>query len=347
MWRIFTNRDTTNYGTSIHVSWKSRHNGDARFEINRLMAYYRERNFRVNNSNLLVRLIRSVSPGTHVNFATFIDKVEDVIPMFLRKYNITSPYTRGEEIEGNLYCHYEMPINLLTVKDTWKELRPLRAMKISTFRLIPQHPGREKDEGTVYLLDIRALLIQYYFWAIKRTQEQKTTDPSFFVFQYPLNSIIMDKFDLTMLELYLTNMEITLSKNARHPLLININTTEVERTLTQAIRYTYGKAYYIQRQMQMVPMAGFETSYDFFVIPKQFINNNNIGVWFYIYADVVYRLTKVLNIKKTRLLNSSLRTDVHLTIRLLRGGRVFSGPSLGSKLEQVMELYKNIKEIYY
>ncbi len=282
MVELFYSTPQPNIGNIYPIIWDTMKR-DFLSDYRNVISYYRNKETKVSNTNPLVKLIKGFNIDFDSDIFSFIYEVNnnkkyksDIISAsnLVRKGRLLN----GVEFGGEdlLFLQVEQEIDLSTVEDNWKDLEPLRYVRTTNINLDFVHPTKHSNIDLVIIeIDILSLMIQFYYWREERLKEGSNSDPTIFIFQYPMTNMISSLHDFSILS-YSINIEfigLTYMKHT-HPFTIRDQSSKVERVLKKIIRRNENHRVSYEKYFDQVPTV-FKDSLKVISLTNRFVNVNN------------------------------------------------------------------------
>lgn len=180
-------------------------------DLSKLKSYYRYNNHKVNNDHILNRLITILEPSGELNIFDYLRYVESSAKYLAKQFNITSNIHNGG-IQDNLIMgigskeillYKESDIDIMDFENIWETLSPLRLIYSSNTDLNFRIPDKDSvysdiPELNIITIDIVSLMMQYYYWKIKRIDAGFSTNPSIFATQIVLPNMLDNILDMAI-----------------------------------------------------------------------------------------------------------------------------------------------------
>lgn len=157
--------------------------------------YYNNYEGKVNNSDVLVRIIKMATPEPGLPTTELMSRIDDYYPEVLRHFTIISSLSLGAE----KYTYFDSRLVEDYFSITKKNYMQTNVMKVIETNDLDDAISLDHIEsvpdGDIICIDIKALLVSYYRWATVRRLYEYDTDPSKFVFQVVYTNAVFSRFE--------------------------------------------------------------------------------------------------------------------------------------------------------
>ena len=227
MLKLFTgHKDETQYGIRTDsrlntIKKKYKH------DLDKTLNYFLHKESASKSNHFLARILKHGYKDIKSDVWEYDRQVSENIPSLIKLFKITSNYTVGDvfdsEILGEnskeLFLAVDSQLDDYYIKKNWRTVRPLKILDHEMIDFTLSVPNHTTDfvvpTFTKFSLDLRLLFIQYKFWAEDRGFMDMDTDPSYFINQVVLPSLISDVFDISIINYieYLLDIEFRIERD--------------------------------------------------------------------------------------------------------------------------------------
>lgn len=178
-------------------------------EITKIIEYHGNRVRAVNNSHLLVRLIKLLSPFKfNMDFFDYFKYVDSNAKYYTKQLGIVSNINNGLVLENIFYKNnsYEVLLysnrtfDIFDMEYNWDNYFPIRVIYTSEreydFHLLDGSKMKLEPDLTVLEINIPMLMLQYKQWALEKDREGNSTSPAIFLCQVVFPSILVTMIDM-------------------------------------------------------------------------------------------------------------------------------------------------------
>ena len=217
-------------------------------ELNSIINYYHDRNAKVKNNHMLVRLLTTVSPNYNNDIFDYIGTLDSNAIYVSKNFNIVSNINAGEVMDSiifgdnskEVFVYSENELDLMELDNTWKDLEPLKLIVSEiddTSFILPSNDYDFLYETlNVFLLDVRMLAIQYKYWALERIKNDFDTDPATFIYRYVLPNSMRSILDIAIMNKLVNTVKDDeyITSRFKHP----FNTLDLDKILKRILNNT-------------------------------------------------------------------------------------------------------------
>lgn len=200
------------YGRKLYPKWDwiKRSYVDS---IDNLVSWYNSKSYAVNNSHVLVQIIKSLFPGSYnTNLIDYFKDVDTNARYTARLFKLVNNISNGEFYSDLFYhsnsyeliCHVDQEYDLIEVDRNYAVYSPLRVVYTEEtaldFHLLTGTKTKPTPQLTVLELDISLMMVMYRAWARRRIKFNLGADPRVFV-----GTIVIPNAIKTMVDLVIFN----------------------------------------------------------------------------------------------------------------------------------------------
>ena len=217
---VFYKKDSINYPTHTPSIFRVL---ESNFNINILKHknYYYEKEGLVNNSNTLVKMIKTFDVDVEQSIWEYIPGVDNRLESVCRLNNVVTNTFRGGVIKKPLsdgvevYQNVSMELDIFNMENTWKETTVTKVVYTDTLNITTPHLSiKDSNDGPLVIdIDFIAMLVQFKHWALERKSLGKDVDPRVFVYQILMTNLVEDMLNWAILNMVLTGNKIEYKNN--------------------------------------------------------------------------------------------------------------------------------------
>lgn len=287
--------------------------------INRVMNYFRDGHYFVDNDHLLVRLLKTLPPPTGEDIRRWYYQAQDLSEGLAGQFNIINAQNGKARIEQNLFLggiaeilvEVSRPITMnLNVKD-WLDTDAIIVLThpYTDLRVRPLD-GKEfqrpiMGDYAVIGIDIALLYVQYHLWRQKVAPEiyKEGHQPSIhkWVYQYPLNNAIRSYLDISLFNRYICfykGIEPTKpNERAKIPTSYVDFTEKLDECLKVQIGLMQKKQQSYPQLLANLPMLIKSNAFELFKLDRFYYSRQLRWVYFAARADVIKFLLEASDMK--------------------------------------------------
>jgi hypothetical protein len=272
-------------GISIDPTWRYVRSGLLR-NVQQTINYYRNKNFSVRNSHLLVRLLNSSETTIGGEIGLFYNQAQAKALRLASIFDLTTSVSRGSVHEGVFFGKgskeiimvsddYRDPIEL---EANWKNIQAIRFLdhpKSDTSLLLANGKAYSTEEGiTVVDINLPALLVQYRCWRKEQKIQDELGFPTetngMFVHKYVLPNMLYSQLEIAIFN-RINNYALGAPMGEplyRHAFELISYTSKLDTVLKTAIKYLRNKDLDFYAMMRYVPMTSHENLLDIAYLPE-------------------------------------------------------------------------------
>lgn len=282
MYDIFINRFDTNVLPMMGAHFETTKRVYRR-ELDKLIAYYRDRTFMLPNQHLLCRILETGTPPLDYEPERFSLAASARSPFIARSFQLTSESSFGKHHDGVFYgdgsseiiLSIEDPFSISDALENWEDIKCIRVIEHAISDLgmmIPNGRRNSVDTGlAVFTLDLPKLFFQYRCWQLDQRKRfpDSQLGKSHFVFKYILPQILESQLDIAIRN-RLINMFYGIPMGAplrRHAISISDYTDKVDDCLRRLLPRLKNAKMLYQTAMVHIPSVSARDGYDALMIP--------------------------------------------------------------------------------
>jgi len=276
MFRYFTTAsDDTEYPIKKYFEWNLIKTM-AGEQIEKAKDYYRNREYSYPNNNPIIRLLKMMLRDPNaMDIFEYMDYVDNAIPYLTKQFLLVDSHSQGKVLTNVLmsgssnetFIVVDNTTDLLGAADNWKELESIRVISSDItdvnypvlFDYYKYSPGL-----TMFEIDLRAIAVQYYYWAKTRVYGDLAININVFFPMVVIPNILNSLMDIAIWNRYksiASGMTIVDNDNKKPIALIDY-TTGIDDVLSKVAKHLDGNSYYVTQLLRSVPMITSDSAYD-------------------------------------------------------------------------------------
>lgn len=302
-------------------------------EIKKVKEYYRYRNGKVKNNNMLVRLITTAAPNYHKDIFDYMRLVEDSAIYHSKTFDIVSKLSKGSILDNvifgynsqEIFIYDEQDLDLITAESNWEDLQAIKVISYhgtDTSLVMPsEYTSFDISKLTIFKIDIRILLLQYKMWSLNRIVSNFSTDPAEFIYSIVYPSMINDILDISIINrlIHLNNDDEMKPNNNRHPFHILDYNNKIDKILKDVLKEIKHTNKPYSNIMKNIPLLTSKHMYEF-VFDNDIGNRQNKWALFISKLDYITFLLEISDIKTLKR-NKDTINDLKIIIKYLTRDR--------------------------
>ena len=311
----------------------------------RVMNYHRDSSRAVNNSDFIIKLIKLVNANVNLSMFDYLSVVEARYKYAEKTMGIISHMSFGrivEILDGDaVVLSIDRDEDVLSYKDNWETLAPIRPFSTDTVDVSLPHPTRMNTGFTGYTIDTRALLMMWWWYCKGKSAPQI----AYFVYRYVYNNMIPYYLDHAIVNLFL-GTEPKEFKNT-NPIHVIDQTRKIQRYLKPLIKKTKGKKLFYEELMLNLRLVKSKDMFELFAIPMSVFTRQSRHGIFYLYKNVTLSIMLFLGDRGIRR-NLRVMTDLFLFTQRMLNRKDITAIDYGlyeeditATLELIYEISKN------
>ncbi len=298
-------------------------------EIKNTIEYYNFRNGKVNNNNMLVRLITTTMPDYNLDIFDYISKLDNDAIYYSKNFDIVSKLSKGSILNSvifgdnskELFIYKEDTFDIMEAEDNWKQLRPIRTKRFEGTDTSLVMPSNKIDFDyptlSIFNIDVRMLLVQYKYWSLNRIKNDFSTDPAHFIYSYVFPSMIEDILDLSIVNrlININNGITNKSNNNKHPFnILDMNNT-IDKILTNTLKYIKFENKEYSNILSNIHLITADTLYDLVLSSDIGNKQNKYALWLCNIPYIIFLLD--ISDKHTYKRNKDVYNDILILLKQL------------------------------
>ena len=183
-------------------------------ELFKVIRYYHQSSFTINNDHILVRLIKTIDIDYTLNDIDFIEKIDDNLNTISRYFKFSSSYSKGEWINDTYFYGDNSSLLIMSYSSTdeyfnkvidnslkWKLLTPVYPLDHPNldFSFYPPDGSFKRNINTYSVVNINILsLMLMYKYFIKERGDLDDKSIRLFVKNFVLPAMLKNHIDLVL-----------------------------------------------------------------------------------------------------------------------------------------------------
>jgi len=249
--------------------------------------YYKDRETNVRNHNFFVRLIKQLLSDVTQEETSYLEEVDRQLRSIVRMFKITSEYSKGEPILslfGDTVMLFEK--SFLNPFDVTEDINVMKCVYSSSTDLGMNHPSKIENGHYMFMLDIRALMIQYKRWSLERLEVGDHNLPTLFVYQVLYTNVIKDLFDFALVNRFFDAMGEIEDSDPKHPFHIRDYDKRVDKAFDDLFeKLAFTNRYYTE-VFSWIPTCFSDNALTLLKRPV-YDDNNNTKIFTYLSNSII------------------------------------------------------------
>jgi len=294
-----------------------------------LKTYYFGSNYHVKRPNIFINLLNMFSFSDNDRIEDVLEYIDANAIYYSRQVGFVNIGSRGEVLKGNIIPNtkeimfYTSFIDLLEINENnYTEFRPIKCIYNTFDYIMLTHPQKfdialPDLDLCMYVVDTKALALQYYYWFKDMLRNEESTDLGKFLYKMPFTNV-MD----SILDISLFNRFISLWDESYVPDFINFNPKSVmdlserlDREYLTLIKKLKAKnKMYVREFLSNIPLT-YGSAYERLKIPMLYFNvKTELIVLASRFKHMVFLLTALQDIDR---LERDLINDLRIKLRYI------------------------------
>jgi len=345
MFNIFSYEDKTNYpitrSPKLDLIYKY-----IKLDQNIVNAYYKNRETRTTNTNLLVRLVKKMSVNISKDQFTYLNLLNINYKYVAKSLNFTSDINRGiihENILGTSCVLYENSfLNPFDAED-YEKYSAIKVLYSTNSDLSMNHPTKIKYGSYVLEVDVIAVMMQYRKWSINRIDKGYGNSPNVFVFQVLYTNMIKDILELSIFNRFFTTV-FSEDSQPQHPFNVRNHDIAINKELDKVSTRLAKKQFRYSEFLKNIPMPFNKDAGELLHYGTLNINRQNRWMMFFARISYIIDIIEFLG-KKNVIRNKDSIINFRLFMRALRYGVILETVDWKGAETSVNIKYKRALEI--
>ena len=217
-----------------------------------LRKYYSNKEYSVDNTNIISRLILTLTPDVNMNIYDYLTQVSASAIFISKQFNIVSNINKGAVLNNiffdkssrEVFLYTEDMVDVDYVANNWRDIVTLKVIYCEendfNFRLpYFQYHNSDSSYDKLYVMtiDIINMMLQYRYWCLDRVANNLSTEPTYFVAKILIPNMLGNMLDISIYNRVINiNYKI---KNTRfknyHPFAITEYSVRIDKVLTKLV----------------------------------------------------------------------------------------------------------------
>jgi len=312
-------------------------------ELDKVKSYYRHREYNYDNSNMLTRLIKTLSRPAVIPVLDYLEYINNDVQYISKQFNITTNLSPGVLhnnvlFRGNsdeIFLYVDNTADPYEMADTWLNYPSIRVIKTDITDV--DYPILFRYEKvslglSIFEIDIKALMLQYYYWSKGRLLENKDISANIFIPTVIIPNITDSLIDYAIWNRYLhiaLDEDILESATFKHPISHIDMTSRIDSVIKDVAKDTLNSSTYITQLLKTIPTMINSDMLSTLRIHKEYFNKQSKWVlWISRLSDIVaiHRTLGKRGYKLNKDLFNSLPYEIKIMLRRESGIEEILGP---------------------
>ena len=325
-------------------------------ELYKIRDYYYNKDNAVDNRHPLSKIITNVAPDINADVVDYLKIVEINAPFLAKQFGIVSNKSAGSIFKNVFYQYNSSEILLLvnndidvfSIENNWRDLKPLRCIYTPNTDLDLHMPNGTKSFDTeslsVFEIDLTMMVLQYKYWALERTRNDKSTNSNVFISTIVLPNTIGSILDLTLFNRYIAiSTGVTIPNfDINYPFNVLDLSRGVDSIYKKIAKDTVDSSIYLEQLLESVPTIYNNNMHEALLINKPFYNKQSEWVLWVSRIKYINNLITILGEKGQRK-NKTEINSLPANIKALERRQTKIDDKLEPEL--LMNFYQDINEI--
>ncbi len=345
MINIFKFKDTLNYplerSAGIDVLYKY-----FRLDYDLINAYYKNREIRIANTNILVRLIKQLDTDINKDIIDYIEYINIDYRYKAKALNLTNDLNKGtifKSLIGETSVIIENSFLNPFECDTYDDLSVIKVLYTDNTDLKMNHPTTIKTGNYVFMLDIVGMMVQYRKWSFDRIKNGTNNSPNIFVSQVLYTNLIKDILEFGIYNRFYTNI-FSEDSVSTHTIAVRDYDNKVNNVLLKLNDKLRSKQLRYTQFLQYIPMPFNKDAYELLFFGNLNTNRQNIWAIFLSRIKIMNEIMEFLGSKNVRR-NRDLIVSYRLFIKEIKFNRIMDSTNWGDLFIYINILYNNSLKI--
>jgi len=317
MFNYFTNNNDADiqYPIKKYFKWnlvKKMYRG----ELEKTKDYYRNREYNFGNSNPLVRLVKTLSRSPDLTALEFLSYIDIDTEYIVKQFDFVSNLSSGKVLDNvlfsgdsrEIFLYVDNAVDPMTFKSDWRTYESIKVVKTDItninypvlFRYDKISPGI-----TVFEIDVKALMLQYYYWVKERLLADRDTAANVFIPTVVVPNIsnsLVDRVIWNRFKLLATGEPID-NYGPKHPISLIDYQTGIDEILLDIADDNLDQSIYMSQLLKTIPAIIENDQYDAMQISKSYYNKQSQwALWVSRLEDIIdlHKMLGVAGYRKNR-----------------------------------------------
>jgi len=284
-------------------------------ELERVGNYHKDSSRSVNNSDIIVRFIKSMNVDTRLSMFDYVKMVDSRVVYIERSAGIISNTSFGKVLNilngDGIILSIDTGIDHTRIKDNWKTIAPLKPFATENTDVSLPHPTKMYPTFTGYTIDSKLLMMMWYWYS----KEVENPQVAYFVYRYLYTNMIPYYLDHAIVNLFLGKEEVEF-KNTNPIYVLNLM-PKLKRYLEPLIRKTKNKKLFYEEVMLNLKLIHCRDMLELYTIKATFFTKQSRHGMFILYKDILQDLIFYLGDRGMRR-NLSVLKDVYIFLERMK-----------------------------
>ena len=300
-------------------------------EIDRVVEYYSNRNSRVRTEHVLSKLIFIVSPDYNLPITEYFRLVDSRAKYVSKQFDISSTINKGELVDvfyngaPELLLYTEYSHNIFSFKDNWKNYNPVRIINTEDtnldYRVFNKELNYYGTDFPVFEIDVITMCLMYKYWALERNLLEKSTHPSYFVYNIIFPNMIRQHMNMINFNRMIGTFynELATSEGIKHPFMLSGYTKHIDAINNMYLRDVHNKPLKIRELISKIPtIDGSNMFFNLFINCPYYNRQNEWVLWISRFRYIIFFL-ELLG-ERGRNNNKDVMNELYINIRYIENG---------------------------
>ena len=282
-------------------------------ELERLKDYYRGREYNYNNNNMLIKLIKTLARDHHLPVLEYLSYVDTDARYVSSQFDIVSNRHSGKVLQNilfegrsnEIFLYTDNAVDPATFEKDWKTYESIRVIKTDIananypllFRYEKYSPG-----VTIFEIDIKALMLQYYYWCNERKMADRDIAANVF-----LPTIVIPNISNSLVDYCIWNRFCAIANNEpiadmpqEHPIHLIDYSKGIDDVLRNVVKDNTNTSIYITQLLRTIPSIIADNAQDALLITNSYYNKQSKWVLLLSRLDDIITLHKLVGERGAR-----------------------------------------------
>jgi len=318
------------YPTKKYFKWNLVKKMYAR-ELNRVKDYYRNREYNYDNNNMFIKLIKTLARDNTLPVLDYLEYINTDAKYAISRFGFVSNRSHGSVMDNVLleresseaFLYIDNAIDILDMETGWRDYESIRVISSDiTDIYYPTLFKYTRPAGriTIYEVDIKAIMLQYYYWSKERKALDRDTSANVFfptVVIPNISNSIIDQAIWNRFKSFVIDEPMVISR-MRHPIALIDYTKGIDSVLLDIIKDVRDTSIPVSQLLKTIPNITNSDTYHTLQITKSYYNKQSKWIlWVARLNDIViiHKLLGDRGYKLNRALFNSLPYELKLMNR--------------------------------
>ena len=340
------------HGISRSPSWDNlvdKYRGD----LTNVLGKYRSMEKRVYSNHILSRIIKHMDIDVTKNIYDYMTILDSTVLYTIKNFNVSTNITTGKitsdkilSTGDTLLLSADLVKDYFSLEDTWMNYMSIRPVYYTGIGLQMNHPtniGEELDLS-IFEIDVKLLMIQYKYWALKRIELGYDVDPSTFVYTVVLTNMIPELLDLSILNRFYKIGEELEEIDSTHNFHTRHNDRILDMELSKLKKRLIKRGMYYEEYLHSIPLVTNKDAYTLMRMFPKALNSNTL--WSNYLARANYTLLMIETLGKNGIRkNYNHLKDLDKILKRLKTSNKLYDINLGDNDIDILYDYERLIDI--